>query len=187
MFETTPEGQAEAAKRRKDKRPADDDGKTLAHHAADGAAENQRHATRTPMAEHVPRRPKFADRHDLRHPDTGRYTPAPQHPILTDGQAADSPGNIAATSRPSTSWPGTEWTRATPGGVPVTQVGPPSGLPSEPFAVVPSSTGADHPERVMHGNPAVVERIDLTRGDTPRPVALPIQPSPFIAPNTPGE
>ncbi|HEV2347391.1 MAG TPA: hypothetical protein VGS97_25070 [Actinocrinis sp.] len=153
MFEITEQARAEVEKRRQKKERVHVGG-TPAHAAAEAHVEADRKATRTPMAESA------KDRHDVRHPTSGQFMPGTKHPYLTDGHAADSPGNAPATPRsePAPSFP-----------VPV--------ITPSPDVVVHQLTGSDHPERWVHDGNVPVQRLSFA--DPPVPLSPSPQQLPF--------
>ena len=146
---------------------------TGAHARAEGRAEGGRdrdgggHAGRPVMPGADPDKPVEEDEErneeDVekaeRHPETGRFVESPKHPVITEGHAADSPGNIAATPRPADAWPGmTEHPQAGP------QASP------EPLGTVHTGQGADHSgTSVSAPATAVVQHLDFASGSPVAP------------------
>lgn len=135
-------------------------------------------------------------RHDLRHPGTGQFTPAPgrpaAHPYLTDGRAADSPANAPVTPRPDTAWPGADTLATGPlahalsaHGATVHQVYPPAAPRPEAQATVQAAQNPDHPEAAWPHGPltVAVQHLDLTGQRAALGVGTsPVQPPPRTAP-----
>jgi hypothetical protein len=153
----TQEARALAAQLEKAQREA---GRSPLHAMAEGEAEERE--------KHPGRAELLADPEDDAekgsHPETGRFTTGPRHPILTDGHARDSLGNIPATPRadPAPTFPA------------------PMITPS-PEVAVRQVTGEDHPERWPH--PGNVPMQHLAFAAPPVPVdARPTQVPFHIAP-----
>lgn len=161
--------------------------KTGSHHRADGAAEAAReHGGEGGWAHHPaamgePRKPlevddaeestEDAEKAAQRHPETGRFVESPRHPYLTDGQAADSPGNMPATPRPADIWPGmSEHPLAGPLAAP------------ERLSEVHTEQASAHPEAsVNEPGTAVLYHLDYASGGPVHPEARPIQDGFHIA------
>lgn len=110
-----------------------------------------------------------------------------QHPYITDGHATDSPGNVPATPRPASSWPGFETRKVTVGGVELTQVGDPTAPLPEPHVTLHDRSRGDHPERAMSVGVVTLQHMDLAISSPFRPQTAPTQPPFQTAPiNTGG-
>jgi hypothetical protein len=103
------------------------------------------------------------------------------HLVLTDGHAADSPGNPAASVRPATRWPGAEAHLDDTHGVTVAQVGQ-GPIPQARFDVHVTLDAA-HPEGAATGQTNLTSAYINPRAGALNPFALPIRSSDHTAPS----
>ena len=173
MFEMTAQGRAEAEKRRRKARDEQehDDGGTPLHAQAEGHREFEERRKRDDESLKT-----------SRHPESGRFVPAAQHPYLDDGHAADSAGNIPATARPATSWPGVDAHAANVQGNRLTQVGDRQAASPVPQAVI-GTVQAERPSGPSFApGTASVQHLDFTTGNPLRPQTSPARPAFHTAP-----
>jgi hypothetical protein len=178
MFLMTNEARAQQAaeleKKRKAKEEPQERRRPPLHAMAEGEAEYEEEQRRKWEAAKA------------RHPESGRFVPDQRHPYITDGHASDSSGNVPATPRPMTSWPGSDARSVPVKDFRLTRVGDSTAAMPEPQMRVHDLHGGDHPERAMHFGLSQLNHLDP--GGRPHiigPLPIPVQPAEHIAPTSP--